>query len=158
MLIPSERARSSRRSGVPGVSSPMMIASRRRSSAASAIVRWRTAAPPDTGSGVSTEAEREAHLIRCQTHDTIPSRQLHGVLERTEGRGMAPRPQRGEVMTRITRARLALGLVAAAALVFAATAAAHTHAKNASPIVIGWAFDSKGNMAPFDNPTLAAPH
>src|SRR5258706_9562024 len=59
-------------------------------------------------------------------------------------------------MTRITRARLALGLVAAAALVFAATAAAHTHAKSAAPIVIGWAFDSKGNMAPFDGPALAA--
>src|SRR5216684_687218 len=79
-----------------------------------------------------------------------------GCLERTEGRGMTPRPQRGEVMTRITRARLALGLVAAAALVFAATAAAHTHAKSAAPIVIGWAFDSKGNMAPFDGPALAA--
>ena len=24
----------------------------------------------------------------------------------------------------------------------------------ASPIVIGWAFDSKGNMAPFDGPAL----
>src|SRR6266481_5899975 len=50
-------------------------------------------------------------------------------------------------MTRITRARLALGLAAAAA---------HTHAKSAAPIVIGWAFDSKGNMAPFDGPALAA--
>src|SRR5438445_6107439 len=69
---------------------------------------------------------------------------------------MALRPQRGDEMTRITRARLALGLVAAAALVFAAAAAAHTHAKSATPIVIGWAFDSKGNMAPFDNPALAA--
>ena len=59
-------------------------------------------------------------------------------------------------MTRITRARLALALVAAAALVFAATAAAHTHSKKASPIVIGWAFDSKGAMAPFDGPALAA--
>ena len=26
----------------------------------------------------------------------------------------------------------------------------------ATPITIGWAFDSKGNMAPFDNPALAA--
>src|SRR5438445_4359202 len=69
---------------------------------------------------------------------------------------MALRPQRGDEMTRIARARLALGLVAAAALVFAAAAAAHTHAKSATPIVIGWAFDSKGNMAPFDNPALAA--
>src|SRR5215204_1131422 len=25
-----------------------------------------------------------------------------------------------------------------------------------APIVIGWAFDSKGNMSPFDNPALAA--
>src|SRR5712691_4204196 len=69
---------------------------------------------------------------------------------------MTLRPQRGEGMTRIARARLALGLVAAAALVVAATAAAHMHAKSATPIVIGWAFDSKGNMAPFDNPALAA--
>jgi branched-chain amino acid transport system substrate-binding protein len=59
-------------------------------------------------------------------------------------------------MSRITRARIALGLVAAAALVLAATAAARTQAKNASPIVIGWAFDSKGAMAPFDGPALAA--
>jgi len=59
-------------------------------------------------------------------------------------------------MTRITRAQIALGLVAAAALVLAATAAARTQARNASPIVIGWAFDSKGAMAPFDGPALAA--
>ena len=59
-------------------------------------------------------------------------------------------------MTRITRAQIALGLVAAAALVLAATAAARTQARTASPIVIGWAFDSKGAMAPFDGPALAA--
>src|SRR3954453_10724435 len=59
-------------------------------------------------------------------------------------------------MTRSTRAHLALGLVAAAALVLAATAAARTQASSASPIVIGWAFDSKGAMAPFDGPALAA--
>jgi branched-chain amino acid transport system substrate-binding protein len=59
-------------------------------------------------------------------------------------------------MTRITRAQIALGLVAAAALVLAATAAARTQASSASPIVIGWAFDAKGNMAPFDGPALAA--
>jgi branched-chain amino acid transport system substrate-binding protein len=56
-------------------------------------------------------------------------------------------------MTRLTRARLALVIVAAAALVLAATAAARTHA---STITIGWAFDSKGAMAPFDGPALAA--
>jgi branched-chain amino acid transport system substrate-binding protein len=59
-------------------------------------------------------------------------------------------------MTRITRAQLALGLVAAAALVLAATAAARTQAQSASPLVIGWAFDGKGQMAPFDGPALAA--
>lgn len=59
-------------------------------------------------------------------------------------------------MTRITRAQIVLGLVAAAALVLAATAAARTQASSASPIVIGWAFDAKGNMAPFDGPALAA--
>ena len=53
-----------------------------------------------------------------------------------------------------TRARTALGLAAVAALVLAATAAAHVTAK--APITIGWAFDSKGAMAPFDNPALAA--
>ena len=28
--------------------------------------------------------------------------------------------------------------------------------ENTEPIVIGWAFDSSGNMAPFDGPALAA--
>ena len=56
-------------------------------------------------------------------------------------------------MTRIVRARTALVVISAAALILAATAAARTHA---SPIVIGWAFDSKGAMAPFDGPALAA--
>jgi branched-chain amino acid transport system substrate-binding protein len=59
-------------------------------------------------------------------------------------------------MTRITRAQIALGLVAAATLVLAATAAARTQTAHATPIVIGWAFDSKGAMAPFDGPALAA--
>jgi branched-chain amino acid transport system substrate-binding protein len=57
-------------------------------------------------------------------------------------------------MTGMTRARIALVMVAASALVLAATAAARTHA--GAPIVIGWAFDSKGAMAPFDGPALAA--
>ncbi len=42
----------------------------------------------------------------------------------------------------------------------AGTTAAETTAaeepENTEPIVIGWAFDSSGNMAPFDNPALAA--
>ena len=57
-------------------------------------------------------------------------------------------------MTRIARARVALVVVATAALVLAATAAARIDA--GAPIVIGWAFDSKGAMAPFDGPALAA--
>ncbi len=53
--------------------------------------------------------------------------------------------------------RRKLGLVAAL-LVVAATAATVALAAPAAkdPIVIGWAFDSKGNMAPFDGPALAA--
>ncbi|MFL5943078.1 MAG: ABC transporter substrate-binding protein, partial [Gaiellaceae bacterium] len=55
------------------------------------------------------------------------------------------------------RARWALVIVAAAALVLAATAAARTHSTAAKkPIVIGWAHDSSGPMAPFDGPALAA--
>ena len=44
-----------------------------------------------------------------------------------------------------------------AAVAFAALAAASSGSSVATkPIVIGWAFDSKGNMAPFDGPALAA--
>ena len=57
-------------------------------------------------------------------------------------------------MTRTNRARVALAVVLVAAGALAATAAARTHATG--PIVIGWAFDAKGNMAPFDGPALAA--
>ncbi|HEX7627192.1 MAG TPA: ABC transporter substrate-binding protein [Gaiellaceae bacterium] len=51
---------------------------------------------------------------------------------------------------------LTLVVVALALVALAATAAARTTAPSASPIVIGWAFDSKGAMAPFDGPALAA--
>jgi branched-chain amino acid transport system substrate-binding protein len=52
----------------------------------------------------------------------------------------------------VTAALLALVLIGSA---LAATAGNRTaHAK--APIIIGWAFDSKGQMAPFDNPALAA--
>jgi branched-chain amino acid transport system substrate-binding protein len=54
------------------------------------------------------------------------------------------------------RARWALVIVAAAALALAATAAARTHSAAKGPIVIGWAHDSSGPMAPFDGPALAA--
>ena len=55
-----------------------------------------------------------------------------------------------------SRAGLILLVVATALVALAATAAARTTASAASPITIGWAFDSKGAMAPFDNPALAA--
>ena len=55
-----------------------------------------------------------------------------------------------------SRAGLILVVGAIALIALAATAAARTTSSKASPIVIGWAFDSKGAMAPFDNPALAA--
>jgi branched-chain amino acid transport system substrate-binding protein len=56
------------------------------------------------------------------------------------------------------RARWALVVVAALALVLAATAAAKTHTATAKkPIVIGWVHDTaSGAMGPFDLPALAA--
>ncbi|HEY1557324.1 MAG TPA: ABC transporter substrate-binding protein, partial [Kofleriaceae bacterium] len=57
---------------------------------------------------------------------------------------------------RSTRTGLFLVVAAVALVALAATAAARTTVHKASPITIGWAFDSKGAMAPFDNPALAA--
>ncbi|HEU5215938.1 MAG TPA: ABC transporter substrate-binding protein [Gaiellaceae bacterium] len=55
------------------------------------------------------------------------------------------------------RARWALVIAAAAALVLTAAAAARTHVSTAKkPIIIGWAYDNKGPMQPFDTPALAA--
>jgi branched-chain amino acid transport system substrate-binding protein len=51
-----------------------------------------------------------------------------------------------------TAGLLALVLIGSA---LAATAG-HRAAQAKAPIIIGWAFDSKGQMAPFDNPALAA--
>jgi branched-chain amino acid transport system substrate-binding protein len=45
---------------------------------------------------------------------------------------------------------------AATAILVAAVTAGGAGAVSAQPIVIGWAFDSKGAMAPFDGPALAA--
>jgi branched-chain amino acid transport system substrate-binding protein len=60
-------------------------------------------------------------------------------------------------MTRLRlRAGFVLLAVTAVLVAYAASATAHTSSPAASPIVIGWAFDSKGAMAPFDNPALAA--
>ena len=47
-----------------------------------------------------------------------------------------------------------VALLAAAITVVALVAG--TSSAAARPIVIGWAFDSKGGMAPFDGPALAA--
>jgi branched-chain amino acid transport system substrate-binding protein len=50
----------------------------------------------------------------------------------------------------------ALAALLATLTVVVAIAAATTAAATKPPIVIGWAFDGKGNMAPFDGPALAA--
>jgi len=60
--------------------------------------------------------------------------------------------QEGVMTSRKTGALIAcLAAILAVAVVVASSASAA-----AQPIVIGWAFDSKGAMAPFDNPALAA--
>jgi branched-chain amino acid transport system substrate-binding protein len=50
----------------------------------------------------------------------------------------------------------ALGVLLAAALAVAAVAAATASGQSKQPILIGWAYDDKGAMAPFDGPALAA--
>ncbi len=57
---------------------------------------------------------------------------------------------------RSSRVGLVLIVAAAALVALAATAAARTTTHKAGPITIGWAFDGKGSMAPFDGPALAA--
>ena len=59
-------------------------------------------------------------------------------------------------MRRRSRVGLVVGVAVIALVALAATAAARTTTHKASPITIGWAFDSKGAMAPFDGPALAA--
>jgi branched-chain amino acid transport system substrate-binding protein len=55
-----------------------------------------------------------------------------------------------------SRAGLIFVAAVIAVVALASAAAARTSSNAAKPIVIGWAFDSKGAMAPFDNPALAA--
>jgi branched-chain amino acid transport system substrate-binding protein len=50
----------------------------------------------------------------------------------------------------------ALAVSATAIAAVAGTTGGHAATTAKKPIVIGWAFDSKGQMAPFDNPALAA--
>ncbi|MDX6477834.1 MAG: branched-chain amino acid transport system substrate-binding protein [Gaiellaceae bacterium] len=61
-------------------------------------------------------------------------------------------------MKRPTRWGVLAALVVGATAIAAVAGTTGGHAATAAkkPIVIGWAFDSKGNMAPFDNPALAA--
>jgi branched-chain amino acid transport system substrate-binding protein len=55
------------------------------------------------------------------------------------------------------RGRLAVAAAAMLALALIGSALAATGARTAkAPIIIGWAFDGNGNMAPFDGPALAA--
>jgi branched-chain amino acid transport system substrate-binding protein len=50
----------------------------------------------------------------------------------------------------------ALALVATVAVALAGATGGSASVAQRSPIVIGWAYDSKGDMAPFDGPALAA--
>jgi branched-chain amino acid transport system substrate-binding protein len=50
----------------------------------------------------------------------------------------------------------ALALVATVAVALAGATGGSASVAQGSPILIGWAHDSKGNMAPFDGPALAA--
>ena len=60
-------------------------------------------------------------------------------------------------MRRATRWGAPAAILAAAAAVAALAGTTGGHAATAvKPIVIGWAFDQKGQMAPFDDPALAA--
>ncbi len=61
-------------------------------------------------------------------------------------------------MRRATRWSALAALIAAAAVIAALAGTTGGHAATAAKksIIIGWAFDSKGQMAPFDNPALAA--
>jgi branched-chain amino acid transport system substrate-binding protein len=56
----------------------------------------------------------------------------------------------------MNRRKVAVLLVPLAALAAIAVMAAGSASAAGKPIVIGWAFDSKGAMAPFDGPALAA--
>src|SRR5690348_14887838 len=72
-------------------------------------------------------------------------------------RAAAAADREGVEMTRpSSRVGLILAIAGAALAALAAAAAAATTSSKAAPVTIGWAFDSKGAMAPFDNPALAA--
>src|SRR5207249_5600082 len=122
----------------------------------------RSTTPGGAGSTTSKSSRttaRSAPRTRTRCGLAIRKRSLRRRLQPSSGSGkvhLSTATWRSD-MTRLRfRAGLVLLAVAAALVAYAATAAAHTSSPGASPIVIGWAFDSKGAMAPFDNPALAA--
>src|SRR2546423_8431121 len=94
MLMPSEAARSSSRSGVPGTSSPRMIASRSSSSAASAMVRWRIPA-------------RSEAIVRTETFTLLITYQVRERIGADRGPSRAERTAADEVQPLLRAAALA---------------------------------------------------
>ena len=82
-------------------------------------------------------------MTRCRRRDLNIS--LASVFDMEEG-----------VVRRATRWGALAALVGGATAIAAVAGTTGGHAATAAkkPIVIGWAFDSKGNMAPFDNLSL----
>src|SRR3954452_13863095 len=96
-------------------------------------------------------------MFRCTPRSTGSSRQRRhpgdpGRLPYDTGTHTVTHTQEGVM----TRRKLAALLVPLAAIAVVAVVVAATATAAAKPIVIGWAFDSKGAMAPFDSPALAA--
>src|SRR5919201_1081888 len=88
----------------------------------------------------------------CGTRESVNRSRKYGPTSDRERRpgGVRMRGRRSWVVS-------VAGVVALAAIGSAFAATAHENAAAAKkPIVIGWAFDGKGAMAPFDGPALAA--
>src|SRR5438477_5351591 len=102
MLMPSEAARSSSRNGVPGTSSPRMIASRNSSSAASAMVRWRIPA-------------RSAAIVRTDTFTLLITYQVRERIGRDDG-SRAERTAQADEVQPLLRAPALAGQERGAAL------------------------------------------
>jgi len=61
-----------------------------------------------------------------------------------------------EVVVKVKRKGALVALLAVVALGIAVSVSGSASAATSGSITIGWAFDSKGNMSPFDGPALAA--
>ena len=95
---------------------------------------------------------------RSAPHCSVPAREGEGgvlVVIPTAGQQPVYRTQEGDMTMTVKKAGGARSSLLATLAAFAVLAAGSASAAG-SPIVIGWAFDSKGAMAPFDNPALAA--